>query len=148
MLRPALFSSNKPAFFEDSFDNFFDDAFRSFLGNNELSALSGFNTDILDEGDYYALQAELPGFKKEDININLEDGLLTISATHNEESSEKGKKNYLRKERHYSSYTRSFHVEGVDASDIDASYENGILEVKFPKKELSAKEESKRIEVK
>ncbi len=102
----------------------------------------------IDRGDHYELQAELPGFEKEDINIDLKNDMLTISASHKEESSENEKKNYVRRERRYSSYSRSFHVEGLSPADIDASYNNGILEVRFPKRDLVSKEEAKRIEIK
>lgn len=148
MLRPALFRNTKPVLFNDSFDHFFDDMFDDFWGGRELGQLAGFNTDVLDLGDHYELQAELPGFNKEDINIDLKNDVLTISAAHNEETTDEQKKNYVRRERRYSSYSRSFHVEGLKPEDIDASYNNGILAVKFPKAELPAKEEAKRIEVK
>lgn len=150
MLRPTLFNSRnyKPAFFDDSFDSMFDDAFKNFWGNNELASFDAFRTDVIDQGDNYLLQAELPGFDKSDINIDLKDDMLTISASHKEEKDEEDKSKYIRKERYYSSYSRSFRVDGVEPGDIDASYNNGILEVKFPKKELAAKEEAKKIEVK
>ncbi|MDD3206785.1 MAG: Hsp20/alpha crystallin family protein [Lachnospiraceae bacterium] len=148
MLRPALFEATKPMFFDNAFDKFFENAFTDFWGNG-LSRSEGFNTDVLDQGDHYLLQAELPGFNKEDINIDLADDKLTISAAHQEENNEEDKKhNYIRKERRYNSYTRSFFVEGVTPDDINASYKDGILEVTFPKKELAAAEEPKRIEVK
>lgn len=150
MLRPALFDnrSYKPMFFEDSFDKMFDDAFRDFWGGNELGRHDAFKTDVIDEGDNYLLQAELPGFQKEDINIDLKNDLLTISASHNEEKSEEDKNKYIRKERYYSSYSRSFRVNNIEAGDIDACYNNGILEVKLPKKEIEAKDAVQRIEVK
>ena len=150
MLRPALFNHNtyKPAFFEDSFDRMFDNAFKNFWGGNELATLDAFKTDVIDQGDSYLLQAELPGFDKSDINIDLKDNLLTISASHKEENDEEDKNKYIRRERYYSSYSRSFRVNDVEPGDIDASYNNGILEVKFPKKEAAAKEEVRRIEVK
>ena len=151
MFRPALFDNRKykPMFFEDSFDRMFDDAFRDFWGgSNELGRHDAFRTDVIDEGSNYVLQAELPGFRKEDINIDLKNDLLTISASHNEEKNEEDKNKYIRKERYYSSYSRSFRVNNIEAGDIDASYNNGILEVKFPKKELEAKESVQRIEVK
>ena len=66
-------------FFEDSFDKMFDNAFRDFWGNNELERHDAFRTDVIDQGDSYLLQAELPGFQKEDINIDLKNDLLTIS---------------------------------------------------------------------
>lgn len=150
MLRPALFDNRnyKPMFFEDSFDKMFDDAFRDFWGGNELGRHDAFKTDVIDEGDSYLLQAELPGFQKEDINIDLKNDLLTISASHNKEKSEEDKNKYIRKERYYSSYSRSFRVNNIEAGDIDACYNNGILEVKLPKKEVEAKDAVQRIEVK
>ncbi len=149
MLRPALFRNTKPVLFDDSFDHFFDDMFDGFWGNNELSSFTAFNTDVIDQGDHYELQAELPGFNKEDIHIDLKNDMLTISAAHSEENSDKKEKqNYVRRERRYSSYSRSFHVNGLEPADIDASYQNGILEIRIPKKELAPKEEPKRIEIK
>lgn len=150
MLRPALFDNRnyKPMFFEDSFDKMFDDAFRDFWGSNELGRHDAFRTDVIDQGDSYLLQAELPGFAKEDINIDLKNDLLTISAAHKEEKKEEGKNKYIRKERYYRSYSRSFRVNNIEAGDIDASYNNGILEVAFPKKDIESKDAVQRIEVK
>lgn len=154
MLRPALFGTRKPMFFDNEFDRFFDNAFgdafpSSFFENNPLNSMKGFSTDVIDQGDHYLLQAELPGFKKEEIAVNLSNDTLTISASHNEETDNKDKeKQYIRKERHYSSYQRSFYVEGIAPSDIQAEYKDGILEVTFPKKEITQKEEPKKIEVK
>ena len=150
MLRPALFNNRtyKPMFFDDSFDQMFDNAFKNFWGNNELATFDAFKTDVIDQGDSYLLHAKLPGFDKSYINIVLKDSLLTISATHKEEKNEEDKSNYIRRERYYSSYSRSFRVNDVEPGDIDASYNNGILEVRFPKKEIAAKEEVKKIEVK
>ncbi len=148
MLRPTLFEKTRPLFFDNSFEKMFENAFTNFWGNN-LNPLEGFRTDVIDQGDHYLLQAELPGFKKEDINIDLANDTLTISASHKEESTdENNKNNYIRKERRYSSYSRSFYVEGITPGDIDASYKNGILEVTFPKKEITSAEEPKRIEIK
>lgn len=145
MLRPALFETSKPAFFDNMFDRFFDTAFTDFWGNS-LSGKEGFNTDVIDEGTHYLLQAELPGFKKEDITVDLSNNTLTISANH-EEINDSKKPNYIRKERHFSSYKRSFHVEGIKPQDINANYHDGILEVKFPKNELPSVEEPSRIEI-
>ena len=150
MLRPAVFDnrSYKPIFFDDSFDKMFDDAFKNFWGGNELGRYDAFRTDVIDQGDNYLLEAELPGFQKEDINIDLKNDLLTISASHKEEKDEEDKNKYIRKERYYSSYSRSFRVNNIEAGDIDASYNNGILEVKFPKKDAGTKDAVQRIEVK
>lgn len=150
MLRPALFDNRnyKPLFFEDSFDRMFDDAFKNFWGDNQLRRYDAFRTDVIDQDDNYLLQAELPGFKKEDINIDLKNDLLTISASHKEEKDEEEKNKYIRKERYYTSYSRSFRVNNIEAEDIDASYNNGILEVRLPKKDVEAKETAQRIEIK
>lgn len=150
MLRPSIFDNRnyRPTYYEDAFDRMFDDAFKNFWGNNELGRHDAFRTDVIDQGDNYLLQAELPGFKKEDINIDLKNDLLTISASHKEEKDEEDKNKYIRKERYYSSYSRSFRVNNTEADDIDASYNNGILEVIIPKKELETKDSVQRIEVK
>ena len=140
MLRPALRNRNyTPAFFDDPFDRMFDDAFKNFWGGNELANFDAFKTDVIDQGDNYLLQAELPGFDKSDINIDLKDNLLTISASHKDEKNEENENKYIRRERYYSSYSRSFRVNNVEPGDIDASYNNGVLEVKFPKRNLPPK---------
>jgi HSP20 family protein len=71
------------------------------------------------------LQAELPGFNKEEININLDNDTLTITANHKEEKNEK-ENSYIRQERSYQSYCRSFHIPGIKKEDISASYNDGI----------------------
>jgi HSP20 family protein len=96
MLRPALFESTDPLFFDKVFHDFFGNGFYQ---------MDNFNTDVIDQGDNYLLQAELPGFLKEDINIDLDKDTLTISASHKEEKNEK-RNNYVRQERRYNSYCR------------------------------------------
>lgn len=110
----------------DMFDNFE----RNFFGNS--SAVSTFRTDIRDEGDKFIMEAELPGFQKEDIKLDLKDGILTVSAQHNETNEEK-KDNYIRRERRYGSFSRSFDVSGIQEDHISASYNNGVLELTLPK---------------
>ena len=124
----------------DMFDNFE----RSFFGS---SSPSTFRTDIRDEGDRFVLEAELPGFRKEDIKLDLKDNILTVSAQHNETSEEKDKKgNYIRRERRYGSYQRSFHLNGVDSQNIQGSYENGVLKLTLPKEQPTVPE-THRIEI-
>ena len=84
---------------------------RAFFGGNGIAE---FKTDIRDTGDAYVLEADLPGFKKDDINIELGDGSLTIRAERHNEAEEKGEGGYLRQERSYGSFSRSFSTEGVD----------------------------------
>ena len=122
--------------FERGNDNFFDliDNFeRKFFGNSSAS-LPDFRTDIRDAGDRFILEAELPGFQKEDIKLDLKDGILTITAQHSENKEEKDDKGqYIRRERRYGSFSRSFDVTGVDEEHITASYNNGVLELSLPK---------------
>ena len=116
---------------DDSLFNMFDNFERNFFGGSNLSA---FRTDIRDEGDKFVLEAELPGFQKEDIKLDLKDGILTIRASHNEDSEEKDKKgNYIRRERRYGSFVRNFDVSGIQEENISAAYNNGVLELTLPK---------------
>lgn len=96
--------------------------------------LSDFKTDIIDEGDKFVLEAELPGFDKGDININVDGNRLTITAEHSE-SDEESKDNYIRKERRYGSFTRSFDVSNIETEKIKADYKNGVLTLDLPKKD-------------
>ena len=136
--------------FERGNDNFFDlfDNFeRKFFGNSSAS-LPDFRTDIRDAGDRFILEAELPGFQKEDIRIDLNNDLLTISAEHREDREEKDKEgNFVRRERHYGSYARSFDVSGIQTDHITADYKNGVLELALPKS-APAHEQTRRIELK
>ncbi|HHV13770.1 MAG TPA: Hsp20/alpha crystallin family protein [Clostridiales bacterium] len=136
MLRPALFETTGPLFFDRVFHDFFGNGFNQF---------DNFNTDVIDKGDSYLLEAELPGFQKEDIRIDLDKDTLTITAAHNEEKREK-KDNYVRQERRYSSYCRSFHIPGIKKENISAEYNNGVLGITLPK-EQAVIEEAKRIEI-
>ena len=123
----------------DTFDNFARDFFRS--SNTSLPA---FRTDIRDAGDRFVLEAELPGFNKEDISLDLKDGILTISAEHKEESEQKDDKgSYVRRERRYGSFSRSFDVTGIDEAGITASYLNGVLELNLPKAQPAVPEAKK-----
>jgi HSP20 family protein len=101
-------------------------------------AFSGFRCDIKDMGDHFLMEAELPGFARDAIDIDVNDKTLTISAERNEvkeETDENGQ--FLRRERSYGSFKRSFDITGVEASAINAKYENGILSLSLPKeKEL------------
>ena len=111
----------------------FENMERQFFGANSLAE---FKTDIVDRGDHYELRADLPGFRKEDINIELDDNCLSIQAERRFENEEKDKKgNYVRRERSYGSFSRSFDVSGIEVSAIKASYEDGVLKLVLPKKQ-------------
>lgn len=125
-----------------SFDNFA----RDFFGSSNAS-LPAFRTDIQDKGESYLLEADLPGFNKEDISLDLKDNILTISATHQEQSEDKDEKGtYLRRERRYGSFQRSFDVTGIDAAGISAAYENGVLKLNLPKEQPTVPP-TRRIEI-
>lgn len=109
--------------------------------------LPTFRTDIRENEDSYILEAELPGFSKEDIHAEIKDGYLTIRAERKSESEEKNEKdNYLRRERSYGSFVRSFELEGIKSEEITASYKDGILSVNLPKEKPEVKE-ARRLEI-
>jgi HSP20 family protein len=112
--------------FEKMMRNFEKDSFSSF---------SKLNLDVYETDDAAFIEAELPGVKKEDININVENGVLTISAEKNAEEEEKGRK-YFTKEIKHGSVKRAFEIpEYLNEEEIKAKFENGILKVEIPKKE-------------
>ena len=124
---------------------------REFFGMNPYgfmreNGLCEFRTDLKDTGDSYVLEADLPGFDKKDINIEMNGDVLTISAErHSEHEEEDKKKNYIRCERSYGSYQREFDISGVEADKIGAKYENGVLTLNMPKKTKTAPETRKLV---
>jgi len=113
-------------------DSFFDDPFRFFDGR----ALAEFNTDIIDDGKNYVLEADLPGFSKGDINVDVKGDVLTISAERHTETERRDKNSKsVCCERSYGSYRRQFDISGVDADKISAKYTDGVLKLTMPKKE-------------
>ena len=123
-----------------------DEMERSFFGGNNHPAASMFRTDVIDTGDAFVLDAELPGFKKEDIKIDVENDCLTISAERKVDEEEK-QKNFIKRERFYGSYSRSFDVSGVNVDGIEAAYTDGILKLTMPKK-VETIPASRRLEIK
>lgn len=125
-----------------------DDFERSFF-NNSVSGAPRFRCDISEKDGSYLLEAELPGFSKEDINVELDGEVLTISATHKNENEKKDEKgNYIRRERRYGSYSRSFDLTGIDTDHISADYKNGVLELTLPKHvEVEEESATRRIEI-
>lgn len=105
---------------------------RAFFGD---ASLAEFKTDIRDAGDSFLLEADLPGFKKEDINLSLNGDALTIKAVRHSDYEDSSKKNsYIRCERSYGSYARTFDVSGIETNSIRASYNDGVLTVTLPKR--------------
>ena len=117
---------------------------RRFWGNSSMTA--AFRTDVEDTGDAFKLEAELPGFSKDDIKIDIENDCLTISAERKFDDEDK-KKNFVKRERFYGSYSRSFDVTGIDTDAIEASYNDGVLTLTMPKKKAEVPA-SRRLEIK
>lgn len=118
---------------------------KNFFGGNAMNA---FKTDIKEDEKSYVLEADLPGFKKEDIAIDVDNGYLTITAERHSENDEKdGKGNYIRRERSFGSYSRSFDITGVKEDEITASYADGVLTLNMPKKDAEVPT-ARRLEIK
>lgn len=121
--------------FDDFFNDMFDNSYYKAPAQNTSVATNLMRTDLREKGDSYMLDIELPGYKKEDIQVELKDGNLNVIATHNETADEKNAKgNYLRRERYTGSVKRSFYVgEEIDENGIQAAFENGILTLTIAK---------------
>lgn len=110
-------------------DNMFDDFMPSKMDNT-------MKCDIYEKEGNYHIEMDLPGFKKEDISIEAKDGYLTIKATKSNEAEESDEeRNYVRRERSYGSYERTFSLGDLDQEKIDASFSDGTLKIVVPKKE-------------
>ena len=148
MLMPSIFGEN---LFDDDWMDFpFD---RDFWGRkNPLygkNANKIMKTDIREHDGGYELDVDLPGFKKDEINVELENGYLTISATKGLDKDEQDKKGkYIRRERYAGAMQRSFYVgDEVTQEDIKARFEDGILRLSIPKKDAQAVETKKTIAI-
>ena len=105
----------------------------------------GFGTDISEEEGGYKLEADLPGFEKDDIKVEVDGDMLTISAERKHENEESGE-GYVRRERRFGSYSRRFNVSEIDTDMIKGDYTNGVLTLHLPRKE-AAVPEVKKIEL-
>ncbi|MFZ5989685.1 MAG: Hsp20/alpha crystallin family protein [Bacillota bacterium] len=123
------------------FEDFFNDSFLPGF----LSAGSAIRADIRENDKEYVVDAEIPGVNKEDIKLELRDGVLTILVDHDEEVKEE-RDNFIRRERRYSSFSRSFHVDNVKHEGVKAKYKDGILTVVLPKDE-NARPDRYRIDI-
>ena len=119
---------------ESIIDNFLSESMK----NMRDVMREGFKTDILDKDDKFVIEAELPGMSKDDINLELEENVLTISARYSQEEEHRDE-DYLRRERSTGACQRSFQVENVKEDEISAEFENGILKIDLPKRETERK---------
>ena len=128
-----------PSIFGDSlFDDFFDDDFmRAWSGRSPLYGKRAKNlmkTDVRETEDTYEVDIDLPGFKRDEITVDLKDGCLTVSAAKGPDKDEEDKKGrYIRQERYAGACSRSFYVGDVEPDQVTAKYEDGILRISMPK---------------
>ena len=143
MLMPSVFGND---IFDDFMDFRFPDIDKELYGKHAKHVMK---TDVREKEDGYEVIIDLPGFKKDEIDVQLENGYLNISAAKGldkDESDKKGK--YIRRERYAGSMSRSFYVgEDITEDDIHAKFENGILKLDVPKKEAKAVETKKRVAI-
>lgn len=126
---------------DNIFESFFKDSmFPSFYANS-----GQMRVDIREDEKNYVVEAELPGVKKEEINLEVDENVLTIAVNRKEEVNEEQEK-YIRRERRCSSMTRSFAVDNIRPDQATAKFENGILVIDLPKKEETVTT-NKRIEI-
>lgn len=140
MMTPSIFGEN---LFDDLFGSFFDfpvfndremqNAQKKLYGNRAANIMK---TDVQEHDNHYEVDIDLPGFKKEELSLELKNGYLFISAAKelNKEENETGK--FVRRERYAGSMSRTFYVgEDMKQEDIHAKYENGVLRLRIPKAE-------------
>lgn len=131
----------------------FDKVFGDFFANTPAigsarEQMFSPRVDVHEKGKKYVIDAELPGVKKDDVNVTLDKGVLTIEATMEDETSKEEEGRVVRRERRFGSFSRSFYVgEGVKEKDISAKFKDGVLKLEVPKAELE-QPERKKIEVK
>ena len=146
---PSIFGEN---LFDDDWMNFgFNDNFwgkkNPLYGKHAQNMMK---TDIREKDDSYELDVDLPGFKKDEIKVQLKDGYLTLSAAKGLDKDQQDKQgNYIRRERYAGACQRSFYVgEGITEADIKGEFKHGILKLHIPKKEVQpAAEEKKYISI-
>lgn len=143
-----------PSIFKNTFDSFFDgfDDMFTLPSITHVPASRWMTTNVKDLGNEYELETELPGYDKKDISASLDKGYLTVSANKEETNDGDSHKDgrYIRKERYIGSCKRSFYVgDNLKEKDFNASFENGILKITFPKdKEVAKLDEKKYITIK
>ena len=132
------------------FEDFANDFFRPFFADNfgMMASQRPMKVDVRDEGDKFVLEADMPGMKKEDLKVDVNDGVLTISAEYNTSSEAKDEEDkYVYRERRCGSARRAFNLEGIDEDGITAAYTDGVLRLNLPKKGETPAPEKKQIQI-
>ena len=143
MLMPSIFGEN---LFDDWMDFSFPDIDKALYGKHAKNEMK---TDVRETEDGYELDIDLPGFQKDEVTAQLDNGYLTIQASKGLDKEQKDKKGkYIRKERYAGSMSRSFYVgDAITEEDVHAKYEDGILKLSVPKKEAKSVEQTKHIAI-
>ena len=147
MMMPSIFGEN---LFDDFMDDFsfptLPDVDKELYGKHAKNLMK---TDVKETDDGYQVAVDLPGFKKDEIQIELKDGYLTVSAEKGLDKDEEDKKGkYIRKERYAGALSRTFYLgEEIREEEIKAKFENGILSVSIPKEEEKKVEGPKHISI-
>ena len=151
MLRPSIFGESLFDVWMDEFDREFEKEFapvtKQLYGKHAKNLMK---TDVRETDSGYEVDIDLPGFKKDEVNISLNNGYLTISAAKGLDKEQKDKKSgrYIRHERYAGSMSRSFYVgDEVSKNDVHARFESGILTLDIPKKENKAIEQDNYIAI-
>ena len=144
MLMPSIFGEN--LFYDDWMNFGFPEVEKALYGKHASHEMK---TDVRETDSGYEVDIDLPGFKKDEINIQLDNGYLSISAAKGLDKDEQDKEGkYIRKERYAGSMSRSFYVgNAITQDDIKAKYESGILRLSVPKKAAEEIESAKRIAI-
>ena len=132
------------------FEDFANDFFRPFFADNfgMMADQKPMKVDVRDEGDRFTLEADMPGMKKDDVKVEVNEGVLTISAQYNqteEQKNDEGK--YVYRERRCGSMSRSFNVEGIQEDGITAEFRDGVLKLNLPKCQPAPKPQAHAIEI-
>ena len=143
-MMPSIFGEN--LFNDDWMDFGFPEVDKALYGKHASHEMK---TDVKETDSGYEVDIDLPGFKKDEINVQLDNGYLSISAAKGLDKEEKNKEGkYIRKERYAGAMSRSFYVgDALTQEDIKAKYESGILRLSIPKKEAKQVEATKRIAI-
>ena len=144
MLMPSIFGEN---LFNDDWMNFgFPEVDKALYGKHASHEMK---TDVKETDSGYEVDIDLPGFKKDEINVQLDNGYLSISAAKGLDKEEKNKEGkYIRKERYAGAMSRSFYVgNGVKNEDVHAKFENGVLRLSIPKKAAEEIEADKYVSI-
>lgn len=139
MMMPSIFGENL-------FDDFFDSVSRPIKAIRQAPVPQVMRTDVKESDKGFTLDIDLPGYKKENISVELKDGYITVSAKTSDEHEEKEEDGtYIRRERTFGSCSRSFYVgDEIEESEIKAKFEDGILKLFVPKKEVEPQVEERK----